>query len=124
MLAVLGFLTTEAPLEFHPLFNTGARDIGPAIRHLDEVRAVVPIFFEILTIVVGAFEFNRALVGWTAPDKVLDTGLTLKEEYYPGDGEYRWTTRPILGRTNGRSRSHTHTSLMIRYCFVHHHSRL
>ena len=88
MLAVLGFLTTEAPIEYHPLFLTGNKDIGPAIRHLDEVRAVAPAFFELLTIVIGAVELNRALVGWTSPTAVYDSGLTLKEEYYPGDGEY------------------------------------
>merc|ERR1712086_1079373 len=38
MLAFIGFLVTEAPFEFHPLFNIGEKDIGPAIRHLDEVR--------------------------------------------------------------------------------------
>ena len=72
-------------MEYHPLFNTGSKDIGPAIRHLDEVRAVVPAFFELLVIVIGSIEFNRALVGWTAPNQVYDTGLTLKEDYYPGD---------------------------------------
>uniref|UniRef100_A0A7S3P3S7 Plastid light harvesting protein n=1 Tax=Amphora coffeiformis TaxID=265554 RepID=A0A7S3P3S7_9STRA len=85
MLAVIGFLVTEAPVEYHPLFETGSKDIGPAIRHLDEVRAVVPTFFEFLTIFIGAIELNRALVGWTAPSQVYDTGLQLKEEYYPGD---------------------------------------
>eukprot|EP00977_Amphora_coffeiformis_P029081 scaffold38567_cov305-Amphora_coffeaeformis.AAC.1 len=87
MLAVIGFLVTEAPVEYHPLFETGSKDIGPAIRHLDEVRAVVPTFFEFLTIFIGAIELNRALVGWTAPSQVYDTGLQLKEEYYPGDGK-------------------------------------
>ena len=85
MLAVFGFLVTEAPLEYHPLFLTANRDIGPAIRHLDEVRAVAPAFFELLAIVIGSIELNRALVGWTSPDDVYSSGLTLKEEYYPGD---------------------------------------
>jgi len=83
MLAVIGFLVTEAPLEFHPLFETGARDIGPAIRHLDEVRAAAPFFFEVLALAIGAAELRRALTGWEAP--AGDTGRALKEDYFPGD---------------------------------------
>mmetsp|Transcript_51132 Transcript_51132/g.57918 ORF Transcript_51132/g.57918 Transcript_51132/m.57918 type:complete len:136 (+) Transcript_51132:265-672(+) len=45
MLAVIGFLVTEGPISFHPLFDTASKDIGPAIRHLDEVRAAAPFFF-------------------------------------------------------------------------------
>jgi hypothetical protein len=78
--AVIGFLLTEAPLSFHPLFDTGDRDIGPAIRHLDEVRASSPIFFEILTVTIGVFELLRALKGWE-----VFTGQKLKDDYYPGD---------------------------------------
>jgi hypothetical protein len=77
---VIGFLLTEAPLSFHPLFDTGDRDIGPAIRHLDEVRASSPIFFEILTVTIGVFELLRALKGWE-----VFTGQKLKDDYYPGD---------------------------------------
>merc|ERR1711865_1190922 len=65
MLAALGMLVTEEPIEFHPLFEASVKDIGPAIRHLDEVRAVSPQFFEILAVVLGAIEFN--------------------EDYFPGD---------------------------------------
>lgn len=78
--SVIGFLVTEQPLAFHPLFDTGAKDIGPAIRHLDEVRAVVPAFFEILALSIGALELRRALYGWE-----VGTGQNLKDEYYPGD---------------------------------------
>merc|ERR1719195_1429302 len=74
MLAIIGFLVTEAPLEFHPLFQTGEKDIGPAIRHLDEVRAVTPFFFELLALVIGAAELGRALKGWENPSEVYDTG--------------------------------------------------
>ena len=77
---VIGFLFTEAPLSFHPLFSTADRDIGPAIRHLDEVRASSPIFFEILTVTIGAFELLRALKGWE-----IFSGQKLKDDYYPGD---------------------------------------
>lgn len=80
--------TTEAPLEYHPLFETGPKDIGPAIRHLDEVRAVSPQFFELFSILIGALELNRALVGWVAPTEQYESGLTLKADYYPGDGTF------------------------------------
>jgi light-harvesting complex I chlorophyll a/b binding protein 1 len=84
MLAVLGLLVTEQPIEFHPLFEAYNKDIGPAIRHLDEVRAVTPIFFEIFAIVIGYLELYRALTGWKIPDD--DTKFQdLKDNYYPGD---------------------------------------
>jgi len=85
MLAVLGMLVTEEPSEYHPLFQAGNKDIGPAIRHLDEVRAVSPGFFELLAILIGAFELNRALKGWSNPATVYDSGNVFKEGYYPGD---------------------------------------
>jgi len=84
MLAVVGFLVTEAgPINFHPLFDTASRDIGPAIRHLDEVRAAAPFFFEILAIVIGYNEIIRSLVGWEKPGN--KENLALKTNYYPGD---------------------------------------
>jgi len=83
MLAVIGFLVTEGPLSFHPLFDTASKDIGPAIRHLDEVRASTPFFFEILAVVIGAAEFARSTVGWEKPGN--DENLALKADYYPGD---------------------------------------
>jgi hypothetical protein len=83
MLAFLGFIVTEQPLEFHPLFETALRDIGPAIRHLDEVRASTPFFFELLAVAIGAAEFGRSLKGWESPGN--DQGKVLKEDYYPGD---------------------------------------
>jgi hypothetical protein len=79
-MAVLGFLVTEQPLKFHPLFDVGTKDIGPAIRHLDEVRAAAPFFFEFLAVSIGAFELRRALIGWE-----VGTGKNLKDDYYPGD---------------------------------------
>jgi hypothetical protein len=83
MLAFLGFVVTEQPLSFHPLFETADRDIGPAIRHLDEVRASTPFFFEILAVVIGAAEFARSIRGWEAPGNAELS--ILKEGYYPGD---------------------------------------
>lgn len=83
MLAVIGFLVTEAPVSFHPLFNTAARDIGPAVRHLDEVRASAPFFFEILAVVIGAAEVGRSLKGWETPGN--EEKKILRDDYYPGD---------------------------------------
>jgi len=85
MLATIGFLVTEAPLKFHPLFQTADKDIGPAIRHLDEVRVAAPFFFEILAVVIGAAELSRALKGWQDPTDVIDSGNVLKDGYFPGD---------------------------------------
>merc|ERR1712232_349624 len=56
MLAALGMLVTEEPIEFHPLFEAYNKDIGPAIRHLDEVRAVSPLFFELFAILIASLE--------------------------------------------------------------------
>ena len=83
MLAVLGFLVTEQPFSFHPLFDTAGKDIGPAIRHLDEVRASTPFFFEVLAILIGGAETLRALKGFASPGN--EANLALREEYYPGD---------------------------------------
>jgi len=83
MLAVIGALVTEAPLKFHPLFNTGPLDIGPSIRHLDEVRAAAPFFFEILAVAIGGAEVLRALKGWETPGN--EENLALKGDYFPGD---------------------------------------
>ena len=83
MLAFIGFLVTEAPFEFHPLFDIASKDIGPAIRHLDEVRAAAPFFFEILAVTIGAAELRRALTGWVSPNEV--SGAALRDDYYPGD---------------------------------------
>merc|ERR1712072_181354 len=85
MLASLGMLITEKPIEFHPLFQAANRDIGPAIRHLDEVRAASPIFFDILALFIGYLELNRALTGWTKPGDVQVTGRRYNENYFPGD---------------------------------------
>ena len=83
MLAIIGFLVTEQPFNFHPFFETADRDIGPAIRHLDEVRASTPFFFEILAVAIGAAEVVRSLKGWETPGN--SDNKALKESYYPGD---------------------------------------
>jgi len=84
MLAVLGFLVQE---KAHFLFVEPEKDIGPAIRHLDEVRAVSPAFFEGLALFIGAAELIRSQRGWKNPST---SGLgswpgLLEDNYYPGD---------------------------------------
>merc|ERR1719263_2524477 len=92
MLAVIGFLVQE---RFHPLFEQAQRDIGPAIRHLDEVRAVSPIFFDILAFTIALAELYRSQYGWVnpkAPGSIAPLGglpdgafRALNDNYYPGD---------------------------------------
>jgi len=81
MLAVLGFIVAES---FHPLF--GGDISGPAIRHLDQVRIVAPIFFDILGFTIALSELYRSLVGWVPPPKIEKYfGGELNVGYYPGD---------------------------------------
>merc|ERR1711907_104735 len=69
---------------FHPLF--GGDIGGPAIRHLDQVREVAPIFFDILAFTIALAELYRSLVGWVPPPKVEKYfGGELNLDYYPGD---------------------------------------
>ena len=92
MLAVVGFIAQERA---HFLFVEPDKDIGPAIRHLDEVRQVNPAFFEILTFVIGCAELYRAQYGWIAPTSTEagkvqlelpeDALRALRPDYYPGD---------------------------------------
>merc|ERR1719183_3444867 len=96
MVATLGFLVQE---KVHFLFIDPDVDIGPAIRHLDQVREVSPAFFEILTFVIGCAELFRSLKGWKSPldaaggikgaianeADVKYTPGRLQEDYYPGD---------------------------------------
>ena len=92
MLAAVGFLAQE---QAHFLFVEPDKDIGPAIRHLDEVRAVNPAFFELLTFTIGCCELYRALNGWIAPTSTEAGKVTLelpdgalralRPDYYPGD---------------------------------------
>merc|ERR1712124_223049 len=65
MAAVIGFLVQEAG--FHPLFGTAGQDIGAGIRHLDEVRAASPVFFELLAVAIGSAEATRALTVGSSP---------------------------------------------------------
>ena len=85
MLASIGMLVTEEPIEYHPLFESWNKDIGPAIRHLDEVRSVSPLFFEVFAVFIGALELNRAIIGWKEPTTDSTTYFELKDNYTPGD---------------------------------------
>ena len=49
------------------------------------MRSISPSFFEILALIIGGLEFNRALTGWTAPGDVLGSGRVFKDSYFPGD---------------------------------------
>jgi hypothetical protein len=84
MLAAIGLLVTEEPIEYHPLFEAYEKDIGPAIRHLDEVDAASPFFILGLTLLIGSLEWNRALCGFAKPEGEFSF-QQLKEDYYPGD---------------------------------------
>jgi len=84
MLAVLGMLCTEEPIEYHPLFESYNKDIGPAIRHLDEVDAVSPFFLFGLVILIGSLEYNRALQAFAKPEGEFSF-QQLNEDHYPGD---------------------------------------
>merc|ERR1712025_92333 len=83
MLAVIGFLVQESG--FHPLFGTAGQDIGAGIRHLDEVRAAQPLFFEFLILAIGSAEATRALTGWVKPGDADGWPGKLNEDYFPGD---------------------------------------
>jgi hypothetical protein len=84
MLAALGMLVTEEPIEYHPLFEADNKDIGPAIRHLDEVRAVEPLFFLAFGAFIGALEWNRARTGFSKPEGEFEF-QQIEEDYYPGE---------------------------------------
>ena len=88
MLASLGFLVQES---FHQLFRLGDKDIGPAIRHLDEVRAEVPIFFEILVLGIGFAEIRAR------------RGLDGAGGRQPGGWPARQPPRPILRSAASRT---------------------
>ena len=84
MLATVGFIAQERA---HFLFVEPDKDIGPAIRHLDEVRQVSPAFFEGLGFVIGCAELYRSQRGWLNPSAngLGDYPRLLSQEYYPGD---------------------------------------
>merc|ERR1719198_1305274 len=83
MLATVGFIAQERG---HFFFVEPEKDIGPAIRHLDEVRAVNPAFFELLTFAIGCAELQHgrlamiAVAGFFAQE-LVDNKLILADIY-------------------------------------------
>lgn len=84
MLAAIGLLVVEEPIEYHPLFEAYEKDIGPAIRHLDEVDSTTPFALIGLTLLIGSLEWNRALKGFAKPEGEFSF-QQLQDDYYPGD---------------------------------------
>jgi hypothetical protein len=76
MLAAAGFLVQE---NFHPLFSG---DGGPAIQ---QIPALPPWIWFIMTLGVGIAEASRIQIGWANPYEKPDNVQSLKEGYYPGD---------------------------------------
>ena len=75
MLAAAGFLVQE---NFHPLFSG---DGGPAIQ---QIPALPPWIWFIMTMGVGIAEASRIQIGWANPYEKPDNVQSLKEGYYPG----------------------------------------
>merc|ERR1719274_118250 len=75
MLASAGFLVQEY---FHPLFSG---DNGPAI---EQIPALPPWIWFIMTLGVGIAEAYRIQIGWVNPYEKMDNVQSLKPEYYPG----------------------------------------
>jgi len=80
MLAAAGFLVQE---NFHPLFSG---DGGPAIQ---QIPALPPWIWFLMTLGVGIAESVRIQKGWNSPYELDELGRnkiqTLKPDYYPGD---------------------------------------
>merc|ERR1712039_399030 len=76
MLAAAGFLVQE---NFHPLFSG---DGGPAIQ---QIPALPPALWFLMTLGIGAAEALRIQKGWANPYEKMENVQALKEDYYPGD---------------------------------------
>merc|ERR1719230_2549413 len=76
MLASAGFLVQE---NFHPLFSG---DGGPAI---EQIPALPPWIWFIMTLGVGIAEATRIQIGWANPYEKMENVQSLKGGYYPGD---------------------------------------
>ena len=81
MLAVVGFLVGEKVEGSSFLFDASIS--GPAITHITQVPDG---FWAILIAFIGAYEANRAEIGWVDPaDCPVDQPGLLRDEYLPGD---------------------------------------
>ena len=76
MLAAAGFLVQE---NFHPLFSG---DGGPAIQQIPALR---PALWFLMTLGIGAAEALRIQKGWANPYEKMENVQALKPDYYPGD---------------------------------------
>jgi hypothetical protein len=66
-------------------FEAYNKDIGPAIRHLDEVDAVThSTALVALALLIGTLEINRALNGFVPPEGAFSF-QDLNDDHYPGD---------------------------------------
>ena len=76
MLASTGFLVQE---KFHPLFSG---DGGPAI---DQIPALPPWIWFLMTLGIGVAEGYRVSVGWSSPNEPNHVFQKLRPDYTPGD---------------------------------------
>ncbi|KAG5182675.1 fucoxanthin chlorophyll a/c binding protein [Tribonema minus] len=83
MLAFLGLLIQE---NFHPFFEQGEADLGPASFHLQQVDDKFPLLSLTLFFGIGLVESFTIGRGWSKRD-FEDNGFVanLNEEYLPGD---------------------------------------
>ena len=65
----MGGMGSKAAMESRSAWVAQKR-VGPAIRHLDQVRVVAPAFFEILALAIGISELYRASYGWVSPQNI------------------------------------------------------
>ena len=81
MLAVVGFLVGEKVEGSSFLFD--ANISGPAITHITQVPDG---FWPVIIAFIGAYEANRAEIGWVDPaDCPVDQPGLLRDDYMPGD---------------------------------------
>ena len=76
MLASAGFLVQE---KFHPLFSG---DGGPAV---DQIPALPPALWFLMTLGIGCVEAYRIQVGWANPNEPDHVFQKLRADYVPGD---------------------------------------
>jgi len=76
MLAAAGFLVQE---NFHPLYSG---DCGPAIQ---QIPALPPALWFLMTLGIGAAEALRIQKGWANPYEKMENVQALKPDYNPGD---------------------------------------
>merc|ERR1712071_167970 len=81
MLATIGFLVGEKVEGSSFLFDSQIS--GPAITHFFQVPGP---FWEVLTLIIGALEVNRAQVAFVSPSELgPDEAGKMREDHCPGD---------------------------------------